>query len=598
MELPRTVGAVLLVGWLVAGGSFLHGQSAADLRSLLERRVGDLSRLQVPADDADLPQPRLPDGTLDPRFAITPEKVRLGKLLFFDPVRSNHIRVEFGGLLETAQTGSCGSCHMGDTATKAGAVISVSVGGVGRHEMDYRGHKTIHREIMEGAVDVLPTGLEQLDEGGTVVASGLFDAVDAPGRVAPSVIGFAFNNRLLWGGAAGEPNAEGYPAQEDIVRIASMAHRMANPDVAHLRENAVYRRLFADAFPPEATSGNPEDFVNLDTQFRAIAAFLRTVVTRNTPWDRFLAGDDAALTPAQLRGAMLFAAPVGEGGANCIACHSGPALNKTLGDEEGNLVAENFHNLGTLEHPLQDLARTALGDPDHHDAGRSDVTGDPARAYQFKAPTLRQLRDGAPFFHGGEAATLREAVEYLLRGEPANPLAAAAGTLSPLFTHPRGEGTRGIDLTESQVRDLVEFLDGGLYDRGLVMDDPGSPTRIFELGVEDLTYSAELKALGAVDGWLPSGLPNGFNDDLSRQQLIFVRGSTGNGDDVIDVSDAIHVINYLLLGGLPPVPMVSGDINDDRGIDISDPIYLLNFLFLGGPAPPAPYPEPGQDLTP
>ena len=84
---------------------------------------------------------------------------------------------------------------------------------------------------------------------GEVITSGRFDAIDAPGRVSPSVIGFAFNQRLLWGGEAGEPNPEGYPAQEDIVRKASGGHRMANPDTSHLQAIPVYVELFANAFP-------------------------------------------------------------------------------------------------------------------------------------------------------------------------------------------------------------------------------------------------------------------------------------------------------------------------------------------------------------
>jgi hypothetical protein len=57
--------------------------------------------------------------------------------------------------------------------------------------------------------------------------------------------------------------------------------------------------------------------------------------------------------------------------ARPIACHSGPNLNKQLGDEEGDLVEENFVNVGIAEHPLQDLARSALGDSGHTDRGRT-----------------------------------------------------------------------------------------------------------------------------------------------------------------------------------------------------------------------------------
>ena len=596
----RRVGLSLTVLFFLSP-SPAAAQRAADVREVLVERLGDLAKLQVPALDEDLPQPRLPDGTVDPRFAITAGKVRLGKLLFFDPVRSTHIRPELGGTMETSRTASCGSCHLGEAASKAGVLISVGVGGEGRRTTDSRGTHFVVRTIMEGLVDQLPTPVEMVDGAGAVVLSGRFDAVDAPGRVAPSVIGFAFNQRLLWGGEAGESNPEGYPAQEDLVRLASMAHRMANPDLSHLQENSVYVRLFEHAYPDEhlraQESGNLDDLINLDTQVRAIAAFLRTVITRNTPWDRFLAGDDLALTPSERQGAWLFAAPPRDGGAGCISCHSGPALNKLLGDEEGRLVEGNFQNLGTLEHPLVELARQTLGNAAFYDEGRLGVTANPAQAYAFKSPTLRQVRDAAPYFHGGQASTLREVIEYFNEGIAANPLASAAGTVDPLLTNPRTPVIRGLGLTEEKILALVDFLETGLYDRNFVRYNPDSTTRTFELNIEDLTYSEELKALGAVDGWLPSGLPNGFNDPVSRRQQIFIRGSS-NGDSRVDIGDPIFILNFLFNGDAEPAPMMSADANDDGRVDIGDSIYLLSYLFLGGPPPAFPYPAPGQDLTP
>src|SRR5262249_10631734 len=109
--------------------------SAADkaraLRAAIIARVGSLDKLRVPARNEDLPQPTLPAGSIDPRFAITEAKRYLGKQLFFDPVRSNRIKPEFGGLPSTAQTGSCGSWHLGQVAGKAGQVINLHLGGGG-----------------------------------------------------------------------------------------------------------------------------------------------------------------------------------------------------------------------------------------------------------------------------------------------------------------------------------------------------------------------------------------------------------------------------------------------------------------------------------
>ena len=81
--------------------------------------------------------------------------------------------------------------------------------------------------------------------------------------------------------------------------------------------------------------GRPEMLlINDVTGSARTATFLRTVVTRNTPFDQFLAGDNGALTPAQRRGAKLFFTTADEGGAGCYGCHSGPMLNKQLDDPD------------------------------------------------------------------------------------------------------------------------------------------------------------------------------------------------------------------------------------------------------------------------
>jgi len=106
-------------------------------------------------DDAHLPQARLPDGTLtsDPRFQTTEAKRYLGKLLFFDPERTARIIPEFGGVLATSQTGSCGSCHLGEVAGKSGTLLNMNVGGEGRGYTDAAGNFIPRRRAR---VDILP----------------------------------------------------------------------------------------------------------------------------------------------------------------------------------------------------------------------------------------------------------------------------------------------------------------------------------------------------------------------------------------------------------------------------------------------------------
>lgn len=505
-------------------------ETAQEVRAIITNRVGSLDALKVPATDDLMPQPT------DPRFRITPEKKRVGKLLFFDPIRSNSIRPEFGGVRALAQTISCGSCHLGEAAGKAGAQQPIGIGGQGRGRIDpATGRFVADRTIMPGLVDILPTPLDVFDAVGTLTMSGRFDAIDATGRSAPSTIGFAMNNRLFWGGVAGEPydpanpakanaNPENLPTGESLVQLTFMGHRMFGTQRFPLQDNAVYMELLRRAFPDEAAaaaaSGNPDDLCNDDTLGRAVAAFLRTVITRNTPFDRFLAGDDTALTPTQLRGAALFFTPAAEGGADCVTCHSGPALNKTLGDESGQLVEENFQNVGIGDHPLIALAQQTLGDPTIHDVGRAEATGNPADNFKFKSATLRQLRDAAPFMHSGEIATLREVVEYVNAGVPSSADAAAAGNVSMLFTNPRGPGQVGLGLSNDDITALVDFLDGGLYDPAFVDFDPTSPTDTFELNAADLLYDPILLALGAQNGRVPSGLQHPQTDPQTGSDIV------------------------------------------------------------------------------
>ena len=226
-----------------------------------------------------------------------------------------------------------------------------------------------------------------------------------------AMVGFAFNNRLLLGGFAGEPqstpgslNPFNDPAGENLTLLLLDAHRMLNFQSAAILQIPAFVKLFRDAFPQEAAQADTANdltiLVNDQNVFRATATFLRTVVTRNTPFDHFLAGDNNALTPAQGRGARLFFTPA-TGGAGCFTCHSGPMLNKQYNDPGvtgvGTFVEENFFNVGIGDHPIQALNALARGHLDptklgkdgypYHaeDNGRQEITHDPSDAFEFRA---------------------------------------------------------------------------------------------------------------------------------------------------------------------------------------------------------------------
>ena len=577
-------GPVLLLAvsllFVTNGIAAAQGNSPAQLRRFIDQQVGGLDKLIVPARDADLPQPRLADGRPDPFFEITEAKRYLGKQLFHDPVRMVRIRPEFGGVLATRQTATCASCHMGEAASKAGTLFNFAAGGEGRHYTDANGNFIPRRrprtDILpqlrttplfpgDALVDELPTLTDlyefavgspargrKLPDPGRLLRTGRLDALDSVARNAPGVIGAAFNNRLLMGGFAGEPdeapgglNPFGHPAQENVALLLLDAHRMLEDQSAELQKFDRYVKLFRDAFPVEArqadaAGGNLDLLINDLTVVRATATFLRTTVTRDTPWDRFLAGDNGALTTAQRRGARLFFTSARSGGAGCYTCHSGPMLNKQVNDPEvagvGQFVEENFYNLGLSDHPLQALNVAGRHDPGFRDDGRREITARDSDAFKFRVLTLRQLKDARFFFHNGAFTRVKEVVRYFNDGVPQDAQAALAGTLTMRFTHPRGANSpQGLGLNEPQVDDLTDFIENGLYDPAFVRFDPQSPTKMFELSPPDFLYSTyrpDLAAMGATDGRPLSGLPQDDNDPLSRRDM---------GLEFLDVTNRVSI---------------------------------------------------------
>jgi cytochrome c peroxidase len=614
----------------VVEGAEAFSSSPAQLRAFIASQVGGLDKLKVPSDDAAIPLP--PEDPSRPgRYRTTEAKRFLGKLLFHDPIRTARINVNknvnppirageprdlpegtaFGGTVAasdpnvqrvveaTRSTGSCGSCHLGEAAGKAGAVLNFNVGGEGRGYTDENGNYIIRRrpqsdliereaaylpqvKLFDGdtGVDSLPTLTDIYRVGGALtvatparqkadplpealLATGRLDQLDSVGRQSPSMVGFAFNNRLLFGGFGGESNALAGglnpfndPAHENLTLLLLDAHRMLDSESAELQKIPAFVELFRQAFPEEAadyeackratpnTVCQPEldKFVNDDSVLRATATFLRTAVTRNTPFDHFLAGEDA-LTARQQRGARLFFTKAEAGGAGCFTCHSGPMLNKQPNDPDvagiGQFVEENFFNVGIGDHPVQALNALRrghlqfdrAGNPRAHgeDTGRQEITGNPDHAYKFRSLTLRQLKDARTFFHNGSFTEIKDVVSYFNEGIAQDQeFAGSAATLDPRFTNPRGKrAARGLGLRADQVDAIADFLENGLYDSSFAQS--------FQPNEADLNYSKhrpELAALGAQDGQLLSGLAIDNDDPLSRRD---------QGLEFLDVTQQVRI---------------------------------------------------------
>jgi cytochrome c peroxidase len=126
--------------------------------------------------------------------------------------------------------------------------------------------------------------------------------------------------------------------------------------------------------------------VTTDNIAKALAAFQRTLVSRNSPFDSYLAGDKSAISEEAQSGWELF-----RGAADCIRCHNGP-----------NFSDSKFYRLGTT----------------FRDRGRGAVTGEKRDLYAFRTPGLRDVARTAPYLHDGSLETLAQVVEFYYRGAP------------------------------------------------------------------------------------------------------------------------------------------------------------------------------------
>jgi cytochrome c peroxidase len=223
---------------------------------------------------------------------------------------------------------------------------------------------------------------------------------DVMTRASPTIVNLGYNTLYTWDGR-----------KKNLEEHAVGPHRhLSTPDFKAAAERIAkipgYQSMFAAAYP-----GEP---IEVETIAKAMAAFQRTVVSKDAPFDRWLAGDTTALTPEQYRGYKVFTDPAK---GNCAACHNGP-----------NFTDNGFHNIGL---------KTA-------DQGRFAFVKIAAMKGAFKTPTLREIEMTAPYFHDGAATTLREVVDYYDKGGEDRSNVSAE--------------VRPLHLTEQEKNDLVAFL--------------------------------------------------------------------------------------------------------------------------------------------
>jgi cytochrome c peroxidase len=228
-------------------------------------------------------------------------------------------------------------------------------------------------------------------------------------RSSPTLWNIGYHKEFYWDGRSGS-------LEKQALAAWTGANMSAKADEIVTKLNALegYRTQFQKVFQSDAT---PDNVV------KAIAAYERTIISGNTAWDRWKAGDNQAISQSAWRGWNIFQA------IKCNNCHDGVLFTD-----------QQYHNVG-------------IGmDQKEPDPGRGKVTNRPEDTGAFKTPTLRDIAKSAPYFHDGSAATLEEAVDIMLAGGKPN-------------AHLDKKNLQPHKLLPEQREDLLNFL------RSLSVDD-------------------------------------------------------------------------------------------------------------------------------
>ncbi len=288
----------------------------------------------------------------DPNNPITKEKVDLGKLLYHETGLAINPKNPI-----SKNTYSCASCHFASAGFQAGRFQGIAEGGIG---FGVNGEGRMRGSLYQG------------------------DSLDVQPIRSPTTLHVAYQKVMLWNGQFGatglnantgdawvygtpiETNYLGYEGTETQAIAGLKVHRMGLED--SFLTTYGYKSLFNAAFPdiPE------EERFNREQAGLAIAAYERTLLANQSPFQKWLKGDDNAMSQTEKEGAILFF-----GKAECVNCHTGPALNKM------DFSAIGMMDLVQVSHQSFKVSMT-----DKERLGRAGFTGQEEDMYKFKIPQL------------------------------------------------------------------------------------------------------------------------------------------------------------------------------------------------------------------
>lgn len=327
----------------------------------------------------------------------TPEKVALGRLLFWDPLLSGQKDV------------SCATCHHPAAGYAENRDLSIGASGQG---------------LGAGRTFTPGTPERFVKRNSQSIVNAAFNGMLATGQYTPAAAPMFWDSRVK---SLEAQALEPLKAADEMRGDTFPEHLALSVVVSRINDVPEYRQMFARAF-------GSRDAVSVENLGRAIAAFERTIVAANAPFDRYMRGDSTAMTPAQIRGMNRFQT------IGCINCHSGPMFSDYAP-----------HVLGVAENAKLTTADSGAG-----------------QRFAFRTASLRNLASTAPYMHNGSLETLDDVVNFYRRasrgggrggrggrggggfGRTDNPNVERA-QLDPLLRNLNMRGRGG-------ERDLLEFL--------------------------------------------------------------------------------------------------------------------------------------------